>query len=202
MLIPEAKSIVMEHHLPDHIIRHCEKVRKIVQLIGEKYAEKGVKIDLENLISAALLHDLFRIADIPDESYQNLHAAAVKYDQVTWDSIRNRYKGKTHAQAAYDFFMLKGEEKLALMIKKHYFFAILDPIDKPTTLEEKILSYADKRVMHDKIVSLKERFEEGSQRHNPNHENMDGIQKIYDAYYSLEKELLEPINLKPEDIKE
>lgn len=202
MLVPEAKSIIMEHHLPDHIIRHCEKVRKIVQMIGEKYIEKGENLDLENLISAALLHDIFRIADITDESYQNLYSDAVKYDQVTWDSIRNRYKGKTHAQAAYEFFMHKGEEKLALIIKKHYFYAILDPADKPITLEEKILSYADKRVMHDKIVSLKERFEEGRKRHNPKYENMDEVQKIYDAYYSLEKEILEPINLNPEDIKE
>jgi hypothetical protein len=202
MLVAEAKSIVMEHHLPDHIIRHCEKVYKIAKQIGEKYAEKGQKIDLENLKAAALLHDLFRIADIPDKSYEELHTVADKYDQVTWDSLRIRYKGKTHAEAAYEFFMNKGEEKLALMIKKHYFYAILDPTDKPSSLEEKILSYADKRVMHDKIVSLKERFEEGSKRHNPNQKNRDEIQKIHNAYYALEKELLEPINLKPSDIKE
>lgn len=192
----------MENHLPDHIVRHSEKVCSVVKFLCEKYMEKGFNIDLENLISASLLHDLFRIADISEESYQKLRSEAVKYDQVTWDSIRQRYKGKSHAEAAYEFLMRKGEEKLALIIKKHYFHAIVDPKDKPATLEEKILSYADKRVMHDKIVSLKERFEEGSKRHNPNNENIEEAEKIHNAYFALEKELLDPIGLKPEDIKE
>lgn len=202
MLVPEAKSIIMEHHLPDHIVKHCENVYKIAKLIGEKYQAKGESIDLENLLSAALLHDLFRIADIPEEGYKKLWNKAEKYDQITWDSIRKRYKGKNHSEAAYDFLMHKGEEKVASMIKKHYFKAIIDPINKPSTLEEKILTYADKRVLHDKIVPMSERFEDGNKRHSSKEENMDELNKIYDAYYALEKELLDPIGLKPEDIKE
>jgi HD superfamily phosphodiesterase len=202
MLVPEAKSIIMEHHLPDNIRNHSEKVCRVAKLIGDKYKEKGYQIDLENLISAALLHDLFRIADISEKDYEKLRANAEQYDQVTWDSIRNRYKGKSHSQAAYEFLTNKGEDKIALMVKKHYFAALNSENDKPVTLEEKILNYADKRVAHGKIVSLPERFSEGQKRHNPEKNNMKEIEKLYDAYYALEKELLDPIGLKPEDIKE
>ncbi len=202
MLVPEAKSIIMEHHLPDNIRIHCEKVYEVSKLIAERYKSKGYDIDLENLYSAALLHDLFRIVDLSEENYKKFREDAEKYDQITWDSIRNRYKGKSHSQAAYEFLKDKGEDKVALMVKKHYFAAFNNKNDKPETLEEKILSYADKRVAHDKIVSLSERFGEGQKRHNPEKDNMHDIEKLYDIYYSLEKELLDPIGLKPEDIKE
>ncbi len=202
MLVPEAKSIVMEHHLPDNIRIHCEKVYEVSKLIGETYKKQGYDIDLENLYSAALLHDLFRIVDISEENYKKLRENAEKYDQITWDSIRNRYKGKTHSQAVYEFLRDKGEDKVALMVKKHYFAAFNSENDKPHTLEEKILNYADKRVAHGNIVSLSERFREGQKRHNSEKNNIDDIEKLYNIYYSLEKELLEPIGLKPEDIKE
>ena len=49
-----------------------------------------------------------------------------------------------------------------LKIRKHAYKAVIsdDPDMRPLTREEKIVTYADKRVAHNKIVSLEERFEE------------------------------------------
>jgi len=200
MLIAEAKALHNEFHIPSHILKHCELVSGIAKQIGEKYIQKGNNVNLDNLIIAGLVHDLFRVIDISEENYADLCKNAEEYDTNTWDLMRMRYKGKTHSKAAFDFFTQKGEEELANIIKKHYFKAILDTEDAPTTLEEKILTYADKRVMHDKIVSLKERVEDGQKRHGSIDDDSQKIGQIYNAYYALEKELLEPIGMKPEEV--
>ncbi|OQA00268.1 MAG: tRNA 2'-O-methylase [Planctomycetes bacterium ADurb.Bin401] len=77
-----------------------------------------------------------------------------------------RLCGKGHEDAACQ--ILKHDyPELALAIKKHAYRAIIDEEMKPRTIEEKIIYYADKRVMHDKVVPLMERLEEGHRRNNP-----------------------------------
>lgn len=202
MQIADAKAIMNEFHVPIHIRKHCEAVANVAQQIAKGYIQKGQDLNVENLVSACLLHDLFRIVDISEESYKKLCKNAEEYDKNTWDITRMRYKGKTHSEIAYEFLEEKGEEELANLIKKHYFVAIIDPNDKAFTLEEKILTYADKRVLHENIVSLKERFEDGAKRYNKENEDSNQQKAIYNAYFDLEKELFDPIDLKPEDIKE
>jgi uncharacterized protein len=74
-----------------------------------------------------------------------------------------RLKGHCHEDEAYEFFKSDWPE-LALAIRKHAYKSLLDEKLKPHTIEEKIVYYADKRVMHDKVVPLKERLEEGHRR--------------------------------------
>ncbi len=59
------------------------------------------------------------------------------------------------------------------------------------TLEEKIVYYADKRVLGGKIVSLKERFDYLKERYGlKNKEMKKNIEKSYPKVVELEKELL------------
>ena len=98
-----------------------------------------------------------------------------------------RLTGKGHEDAAYEF--LKADyPQLALAIKKHAYKSLLDENSKPQTIEEKIVYYADKRIMHDKVVPLTERLEEAHRRNNP-----DGCKKttayIDSLIGEIEKEL-------------
>jgi len=107
-----------------------------------------------------------------------------------WQQLGEQCKGLRHEDAAYEFF--KDEyPALALAIKKHAYKSLLDEKLKPQTIEEKIVYYADKRVMHDKVVPLLQRLEEGHRRNIPAHckETID-TDYIDSLIVKLEQELL------------
>jgi uncharacterized protein len=94
-----------------------------------------------------------------------------------------RLNGKGHEEDAYQF--LKNDyPELAAAIRKHAYKSLLDDELRPGTIEEKIVYYADKRVMHDKVVPLRQRLEDGHRRNSP-----DGCKKTTEYIDSLIAEL-------------
>ncbi len=59
-----------------------------------------------------------------------------------------------------------GFSEVAKVVKKHSLYKIEDEEIQPKTIEEKIVFYADKRIMGTKVVSLKERFEDIKKRYD------------------------------------
>lgn len=169
------KQLYQQYKTPLHVVKHCEKVAYVAGKIAEEYLKKGVNLDYESINFACLLHDVLKLVDFD--------------------------AGMDHSRAAYHMLNEIGESFIAEIIKKHAFEGIVDDENQPFTLEQKIMTYADKRVLHENIVSLKERFEDGKIRYNPNNENEEWQQKVYEAYFQLEKQLFDPLPIKPEDIK-
>lgn len=64
-----------------------------------------------------------------------------------------------------------GFREIAEIIKKHGLAHIHKEENKPKTMEEKIVFYADKRIKGREIVSLKERFEYIEKKYNKEVEN-------------------------------
>jgi len=96
-----------------------------------------------------------------DVNIDFVHRACLLHDIM-------RLRGHCHEEEAYE--LLKEDyPQLALAVRKHAYRSLLDEKLKPQTIEEKIVYYADKRVMHDKVVPLKERLEEGHRRNTPAH---------------------------------
>lgn len=200
MDLPFALELIEKYKVPENIVRHSKEVSQVACLIANLLQEKGVLIDTESLKYAGLLHDLFRLLDFNEEEYIKLCKNGSKEEIKVWDEIRKKYFGKMHTEGGYEFFHEIDEEKIALMIRKHCYGAIVNPEMQPFTIEEKLLLYADKRVMHDKIVSLKERFADGLKRHNPNMKNMDKEMAIQKASYALEQEIFSQLDIDPTDI--
>ncbi len=80
----------------------------------------------------------------------------------------------------------------------------LDEKDRPETWEEKLLYYADKRVMHDKIMPLKQRLAEGHKRnvhlHGSAAQSKTNTSKVDPLIYEMEKEIFEKIGLDPLEV--
>lgn len=193
-----ALKLLNEFRTPKHIIKHCELVGRVGKKIAEEYVKKGINVDMESVFIACLLHDSLRIVDIFDNNYKEFAKTQNKEDTKVWDKLREKYKNIEHPEAIYQVLSKKGYEKIALMIRKHGFEDIID--NPPRTLEEKIVTYADKRVLHTSIVSMKERFEDGHKRYNSVGILSEREQEIHKAYFHLEKELFNAIDLEPEDI--
>lgn len=139
----QIQKIYKEFHVPRHIIAHMRAVAYICKILCEKFTAKNIKIDKETVISAALLHDTLRVVD-----FEKINPEWKKYHKIG------------HEKAMAKILRKRGENKMAKLIAKHGFFSI----SRLKTWEEKILYYADKRVDHDKIVSLEKRFAEGKKR--------------------------------------
>ncbi|MGA2915281.1 MAG: HD domain-containing protein [Sedimentisphaerales bacterium] len=188
--IEQSFELLKQCHTPKHIIRHCEVTANFAVELAKKIAANGIKVDIDFIHRACLLHDIMRVCDIQKHLNDIFDEPITKQDLEKWQKLKERHNGLRHEDAAYEF--LKDEyPALALAIKKHAYKSLLDEKLKPKTIEEKIVYYADKRVMHDKVVPLKERLAEGHRRNISAH-----CKKTVDTNYvdslilELEKELL------------
>jgi putative nucleotidyltransferase with HDIG domain len=184
--------MLKEHRVPSHIVRHSLTVAKLAIFLAERLKEKGVPVDVNLIDRACLLHDIFRICELEKSDYgkseqEIAHGGKTKLQQI-----------KSHEDAAYDLLKEK-YPVLALAVKKHRYSALLDEKERPRTWEEKLVYYADKRVMHDRIVPLKQRLEEAHKRYAPRPKAQGGINpaKIDRLIYKLEKEIFAKIGLGP-----
>jgi uncharacterized protein len=199
----ECLAIIEAHHIPPHIVNHSIVVAKLAVFLAQKLKEQGESIDIRLTESASLLHDIVRICDIKELDYSRIGRPVTAEDKVKWQQLQEKYEHIPHEDAAYDILKDK-YPALALTIRKHRYTALLDEKEKPVTWEEKLLYYADKRVMHDKIVSLEERLSEGHKRHALFYESQTQRQAIIDKVdpliFKMEREIFDPIGLNPLDI--
>jgi len=201
MTIKKALGLLKKVRLPEHIMEHIKKVAYVAEIICDEYKKNHIKLNKNLVVCAALLHDLMRVIDIRGAAFDSMCKKAKKNDTAVWENLKKKYGEIDHSVAAYMYLSSIGENKVALCVKKHKFDAVCDKELLPITIEEKITTYADKRVLHSKLVSLKKRFADGEKRYNPNRENLEKQKLIHEKYFKMEKEIFSKIKIKPGDIK-
>ena len=195
--------MLKKYHVPSHIVNHCKTVSKLGVFLAQRLKEKGIKVNVEQVDRACLLHDIARICDIKESDYGSFTRNVSEEDKAKWNQIRQKYYNLGHEDAAYEILKEK-YPILALIIKKHRYMTMLSETKRPKSWEEKLVYYADMRVMHDKIVSLKVRLEDGhkrnTRRYETNSNNNVNRNKVDSLIYQLEKEIFEKIGLEPTEI--
>jgi len=181
----EISNLYKKYHVPIHVIAHMEQVKNICEVLADKFIKKGYELNKTMLLNAALVHDLFRVCDFRIFDPAQFEQKMTKEDVKMWEHLREKYGKIGHVRAIGDFLRNRGEPKFAELVEKHDFYEI----DTLKTLEEKILFYADKRVDHDKIVSLKNRFSEGTKRNAKKGDNESLRIEIQNKILRLEKEI-------------
>lgn len=184
------KKLYREYRVPPHIAAHMKKVADFSVALARKINRKTGKhlVKINTVRNAALLHDILKVCDFPldDPLFEKR-----KEDAKVWKMLKKKYRGVDHIDAAKLLMEELGEKTLALIIKKHRHSSVADPSlgNRPLTPEEKILYYADKRVLHDKIVDMEYRFKEGRLRYGNKIENGEKEKLIEKKAKELEKEL-------------
>jgi len=199
----ECQAIIEEYHVPPHIVKHSLAAAKLAVFLAQKLKEKGIAVDVNLVDRACLLHDIVRVCDFKESDCNRFEQPVTAEDKAKWQQLRAKYEGIPHEYAAYDILKDK-YPALALTIKKHRYIAVLDEEEKPNTWEEKLVYYADMRVMHEKIVSLEERLTEAHKRnvhfYKTDAQRLSTIAKVDPLIYGLEREIFDEIGLSPLDI--
>jgi len=170
MNIKKALLLLSEYNVPSHIIAHSYKVSKVGWVIANEIKEINSQLNINLIISSCLLHDI------------------TKYEALK--------TGEDHAETGGYLLKKLGYPEIGEIIESHV--VIKNP--SKLLLEKKILFYADKRVMHDKIVSLKVRYDDLLIRYGKTEISKQFIKKGYEFAKNIEAELFDNLKLKPEHI--
>ncbi|MBI2464185.1 tRNA (adenosine(37)-N6)-threonylcarbamoyltransferase complex ATPase subunit type 1 TsaE [Candidatus Peregrinibacteria bacterium] len=215
----DVKKLYFEYATPKHIQNHCRKVTEVAMYLAKKMQKKGIKIDFHDLKIAGLLHDVLRMCDVQNfhmkkslknvvssrncrskqifKSFQNTRDEPSPRDKKIWSELRKKYKKMGHEEATYQILKKKGEKTIATIIRKHKFSTLLNPKTAPKTWEEKLLYYADKRVIHERITSVEERLHDGRIRYAKTPEEEQKSRKIEPKLLDLERKIFEIIGENP-----
>lgn len=98
-----------------------------------------------------------------------------------------------HEKAGFNLLVKHGYREVAEVILTHPLHYILDRKNRPKTIEQKILHYADKRVMHHKVVPVKERLADLRKRYPQYQEKITRAEPLV---LKLEAELYEDVKHK------
>lgn len=138
---------------PGHIRAHCDAVAALCDRFAAALIARGQFIRTKALHAAARVHDLLRFLDF--------HAGgnvAHRPDDATrahWNVVAARYSRKRHEDACTQFLRERGFPVIATIVATH---GLTSPPRADATIEERLLYYADKRAIDDRVVTLAERF--------------------------------------------
>lgn len=145
-----------EIQLPENVTKHMNVVSDIALQCAKVLEENGTIVRLQALTAACLTHDLLRCVDFK-ESVDSETEPRREIKNV-WSTLREKY-GTSHEEAAQKFLTEHGYPAIGSIVRPHRgYFENPKEEELLQTTEQKILCYADKRVLHDSVVSLSERF--------------------------------------------
>lgn len=124
--------LIHEYGMLPNIIRHSVQVRNVSVAIY-RHLNNNSMISLDLIIAAALLHDIAKTSSIDNRD--------IRHDLAGGEILRNL-----------------GYNEIADIVENHVVFTGFDPDGQVT--EKEIIYYADKRVMHDRVVDIETRVKD------------------------------------------
>ncbi len=156
-----AITLLEKYGVPENIVRHSLKVEKVAVFVAQRLKEKGVAVNIELVSVGAILHDIGKMT-------------AIK--QGVFEQIVSR-----------EILEKEGLKEEAMIAFRHNFYEMLAHGCSDWGIEEKIVYFADKRVMHDSVVSLQERMADLNERYPKGREL---FRNVMSHNVALEKEIL------------
>lgn len=143
--------------LPANVRAHCDTVAAVAEKLCDSLLERGTVVRKEATVRAAALHDLLRFLDFSHGGEPTGKKARTAEEESAWEGIRARYPGMKHEAAIAAFLDERGFRTIAAIVRTH---GLNYAHTEKSTVEELVVYYADKRVAHDKCVTLQERFDD------------------------------------------
>jgi putative nucleotidyltransferase with HDIG domain len=167
-------ELIADYEMPPHILRHSKLVTKVALLIASRLNQVGQHLDLTLVEAGALLHDITK--------------------RISIETLEN------HATTGGELLSTLGYPEVADIIRQHVDLD-LDVEASGRVVEAELVNYADKRVMHEEIVDLAERFRDIEERYA---DRIPGLRPRLRAglnrMMAIERKIFGLINIQPEDV--
>ena len=166
-------ELMEAHGMLPNILEHSFRVMEVARFLGEALAGAGFDLSLPLVTAGALLHDLGKTQCL--------------------GTLTN------HAELGAGILEELGYLHVAQVVREHVHLdgSIMEP--RPLR-EAEIVNYADKRVLHEAVVTLEARFADLKVRYGRTPEALARIQATEVRARALEEKLFAPLQLSPLDL--
>jgi len=165
----ECLELLQRFDMPDHIRRHSLLVTEVALFLTRRLNGNSCRLDPELIEAAALLHDIGKF-----HSLQTGENHAVLGAKMLDGIVNPAIAGIVGDHISLDASQVAG----------------------PIT-ESLLVNYSDKRVRHDQVVSVEERYQDLIARYakSPSHEQL--LRRKLDLYVELERTIFSHLTITP-----
>lgn len=135
--VDQCFELIKKYDMFPNIVDHSIQVKNVTEVIYKHIVDRE-SLNFELLVAAALLHDIAKTKSIIQKD--------LRHDLTGGEMLRNL-----------------GYDDIAVIVENHVIFNGFNP-DGPLD-EKEIIFYADKRVMHDKVVTIDTRVDDLVERY-------------------------------------
>jgi len=144
-----------------NIVEHSLVVAKVALHLSKALNKEGQWIDVDLVEAASLLHDITKTESLVTQT--------------------------DHAETGSKFLAAMGYEKVGEVVAQHV--RLMEGRQSSRVSEEEVVYYADKRVRHDQIVSIEERFRDLEDRYGKNEKAIKQLERLKKATAEIEKKI-------------
>lgn len=168
----ECFKLIKDMEMMDHIIHHSVMVSNVARFLCSRLKKVAPNLDIRLATHAALLHDITK--------------------------TRSFATHELHSETGGELLTNMGYPEVGNIIRQH---VILDSYEKHSPIcEHEIVNYSDKRVLHDKVVSLKRRLEYINRKYGRKKELQNKIHVMWENTLALEAKLFFHLDISPDDL--
>lgn len=168
----ECLHLLCSADMPRHIQEHSQMVCQVALVIADGLIAAGVKIDRPLVSASALLHDITKLSSFKT--------------------------GENHAQTGCDFLAARGFVAVGEIVRQHVMLDDYFAAAVPSEVE--VVNYADKRVLHDRVVQLDDRMAYILKRYATTRERRKVLAQLWQRTRQLEDRLFSYLNFRPDEM--
>jgi hypothetical protein len=168
----ECLALLHKYKTPQHIIFHSQKVWEVGRLLGEALLRRNHNLDMDLLRASCLLHDIGKYPCI---------LSGERFHDILGEKM----------------LISEGYESVARIVVQH---VVLRTGAEAPVAEEHVLFYSDKRVVHDELVSLEDRFAYLKETYGKTPAAIDRLAIMKEDTLKLEKKIFLLLDFEPADV--
>ncbi|MEW6443040.1 MAG: HD domain-containing protein [bacterium] len=155
------RELMSRYAMLPHIVEHSYRVCQLAVFLTRVLNRNGSRLDPDLILAGSLLHDITKTRSIETK--------------------------ERHAETGKQLLLELGYPEVAEVVGAHVTFETGDPA-QPVN-ETDVVNYADKRVMHVRVVSLEDRFEDLVARYGRTPEARRRLEMLRESVLELERKV-------------
>jgi putative nucleotidyltransferase with HDIG domain len=176
MLIPtrtQCYELISRMQMLEHIVAHSVQVCRVALFLADRLMEKAIPLNRNLVTASALLHDITK--------------------------TRSFQTGENHAETGGILLREMGFFEVGEIVRQHV--RLDDYFGGEAPDEAEVVNYADKRVLHDRLVPMRDRMAYILEKYGSRPEHRRSLQWLWGQSVEMEKRIFDGLPFGPETIE-